>query len=253
MYSATKWANDLQRQNIQLQFDMNRQLANENREWQERMANSAHQREIKDLKAAGLNPVLTVSGGNGATTPSGSTASVNSASVDMSPYTAAINYEIAKLNSATQIYMHDKPSASTLSGALEYWSDPTNSGGLLKNVLASVLGITPYVSGAVNHFKQFNSKNDKFDKLKSLISPFNMLDLIDPRIKMLNNSFTMNYKSKKSDPYQAKRTVKRRSRSDSGYQDLDYLIDTIALSPSELKQYNKNNVSTTSTRRRHKR
>lgn len=37
----------------------------------ERMANTQHQREISDLKAAGLNPILSGTGGMGAASPSG--------------------------------------------------------------------------------------------------------------------------------------------------------------------------------------
>lgn len=40
------------------------------RDWQKMMSDTAHQREIADLKAAGLNPVLSA-GGQGASTPSG--------------------------------------------------------------------------------------------------------------------------------------------------------------------------------------
>lgn len=46
-----------------------------NRLWQERMSNTSHQREIKDLQAAGLNPVLSAMGGSGAPVTSGATAS----------------------------------------------------------------------------------------------------------------------------------------------------------------------------------
>ncbi|AAG45344.1 minor capsid protein [Bdellovibrio phage phiMH2K] len=47
----------------------NQAEAARNRKWQEQMSNSAHQREANDLQTAGLNRLLTATGG--ASTPSG--------------------------------------------------------------------------------------------------------------------------------------------------------------------------------------
>lgn len=67
---------DFQRESQQTAMAFNAEEAQKNRDWQTKMSNTAHQREVADLVKAGLNPVLSANGG--AYTGSGASASVGS-------------------------------------------------------------------------------------------------------------------------------------------------------------------------------
>ncbi|SMN17370.1 Phage minor capsid protein-DNA pilot protein  len=86
-------------------------------DFQERMSSTAHQREINDLRKAGLNPMLSSTGGSGSSTPPGASATMQNPQVSAlegaisTAQIANIKKQSAKTNAETTLLDLEVPEA----------------------------------------------------------------------------------------------------------------------------------------------
>lgn len=107
------------------QAEFNREEAQKNRDWQEQMANTAYQRAVKDMKAAGLNPVLAATQGIAGGIPSGAAATVSASNMSSAQGAQATGSLLQGLSASESSYSGQMES---LSGTL----------GLISAVIGSV-------------------------------------------------------------------------------------------------------------------
>ena len=92
-------------------FQYNAQEASTARQWQTEMSNTSHQREVADLKKAGLNPVLSANSGAQSYTTSSASAQANDPSAAVGSLAGNL------IQSRTNAYSADTSAAATRAAA----------------------------------------------------------------------------------------------------------------------------------------
>ena len=147
----------------QITRDFNAYEAAKNRNWQAIMSNTAHQREVRDLVRAGLNPVLSAGGGNGATVGSGSAASASipattKADVDVSANHAAASMVGSLANAAATIQ-----ASANSAQALMYSADRSFAGSQLVAAATRYASDKNYEGSKYGSDKSYDASKYKAD------------------------------------------------------------------------------------------
>lgn len=161
-----------------------------NKEWQEYMSNTAHQREVNDLREAGLNPILSAT--KGASTPTPNLAKVDNVMSHLGSAVANSAADAVRINNETKQVGSTVALQEAQGAAAAAQANLSNASAKRNEVETEVLG---YQKGAIKSRATLEQKQNQIDekyiKLDNTVKRINQglgaansaKDLVNPFIK----------------------------------------------------------------------
>lgn len=173
--SSASAANDYNYQWFKEEQAFNAEEALKNRTWQRQMSDTAVRRQVRDMKKAGINPILAAQYG-GASTPSGSQASVKAPQAVQPRMEDIVTDSVATANQwrqGTQAIQLQKQQQEKVAQETQYVMQDTKfkkaTTDLTEDQRLKVAEEIGYIRQQVKHVKATTKGQEQFNELKEVI------------------------------------------------------------------------------------